>query len=435
MIVSIILLAAGILPALQVFSNVALQELAQNAPYQLLQVPEVVATWKIRAIDKQTALLSLRKNGYSTGDAEALLKAADEVPAEGDLVAMLLREIISEEQFNQALQHRGLDPTWQGPMKKLAELIPPPADLITMAVREVFTPAIASAQGQFEDFPEAFAEWAKKQGLSDYWARNYWAAHWTLPSPQQGFEMLQRGVIDEQQLDALLKALDIMPAWRSRLTAIAYNPLTRVDIRRMHKIGVLGTSSLQAAYQAIGYTPEDALRLSDFTVELNKGTGAEDDTELGKLTRSNILGFYEDGLIPRERAFQLLTGIGITAEAATLYVTSVDLSSKRSERKAEADHLVELGIAGSLSFEEAQDRLNRLGLEPVEVDRAVTRLLRALEKQVKLPSRAEGENLFTAGIIDEASFVDLLGRLGYSQKWQGAFLAQAKGKKGDADKS
>ena len=51
--------------------------------------------------------------------------------------------------------------------------------------------------------------------------------------------MLHRGVIDTAELDMLLRAQDVMPFWRDRLTAIAYRPLTRVDVRRMYKQGVL----------------------------------------------------------------------------------------------------------------------------------------------------------------------------------------------------
>ncbi|GAH79863.1 unnamed protein product, partial [marine sediment metagenome] len=75
--------------------------------------------------------------------------------------------------------------------------------------------------------------WAGKKGLSKEWSERYWAAHWNLPSPQQGFEMLHRGVINVSELNMLLRALDVMPFWRDKLTAIAFRRLTRVDIRRM----------------------------------------------------------------------------------------------------------------------------------------------------------------------------------------------------------
>ncbi|GAI29857.1 unnamed protein product [marine sediment metagenome] len=93
--------------------------------------------------------------------------------------------------------------------KELAKQIPPVADIITMAVREAFTPAIAEKFGQYEDFPEPLKEWAGKKGLSSEWAERYWAAHWSLPSPLQGFEMLHRGIINQDELNMFLVVTDV----------------------------------------------------------------------------------------------------------------------------------------------------------------------------------------------------------------------------------
>ena len=78
-----------------------------------------------------------------------------------------------------------------------------------------------------------------KAGLPEEQARNYWAAHWELPSAQMGYAMFQRRIIDHETLVMLLKSLDIMPFWRDKLIEMSYNPLTRVDVRRMYGLGVL----------------------------------------------------------------------------------------------------------------------------------------------------------------------------------------------------
>ncbi|GAH58877.1 unnamed protein product, partial [marine sediment metagenome] len=41
------------------------------------------------------------------------------------------------------------------------------------------------------------------------------------------------------ELDSLFMATDIMPWWREKLKAISYNPLTRVDVRRVFKMGIV----------------------------------------------------------------------------------------------------------------------------------------------------------------------------------------------------
>ena len=79
-----------------------------------------------------------------------------------------------------------------------------------------------------------------------------------LPSIGQGFEMLHRRVIEDADLDLLLRALDVMPFWREKLKDISYNPLTRVDVRRMHRIGVLEEEGVFNAYLDVGYNEENA---------------------------------------------------------------------------------------------------------------------------------------------------------------------------------
>ncbi|GAJ24007.1 unnamed protein product, partial [marine sediment metagenome] len=153
-------------------------------------------------------------------------------PSTQDLVAYELRRDPSLNNLHNELTKVGVHPNYHPLYKELAYQIPPVADIITMAVREAFTPAIAARFGQYEDLPAPYVEWVQKKGLSKEWAERYWAAHWSLPSPQQGFEMLHRGVIGEGDLNMLLRALDVMPFWRDKLTQIAYRPLSRVDVRR-----------------------------------------------------------------------------------------------------------------------------------------------------------------------------------------------------------
>ncbi|KKK61280.1 hypothetical protein LCGC14_3015910, partial [marine sediment metagenome] len=180
--------------------------------------------------------------------AQTYLDAVLTKPASQDIIAFQLRQDASLSGLDRELTKIGIHPAYTGLYKELAYQIPPVADIITMAVREAFTPDVAARFGQYEDFPEDFEKYAAMKGLSSEWAKRYWAAHWNLPSPQQGFQMLHRGVIDKADLNMLLKALDVMPFWRDKLTQIAYRPLTRVDVRRMYREGVLDEGEVFQSY-------------------------------------------------------------------------------------------------------------------------------------------------------------------------------------------
>ncbi|GAH54249.1 unnamed protein product, partial [marine sediment metagenome] len=138
-------------------------------------------------------------------------------PASSDLVAYELRRDPTLSNLPAQLRQIGIHPDYFDTYKTLAYPIPPVADIITMAVREAFTPDIAKRFGQYEDYPPDFEHWTLRKGLSKEWSMRYWAAHWSLPSAQQGFEMLHRGAINPTELNMLLRALDVMPFWRDKL--------------------------------------------------------------------------------------------------------------------------------------------------------------------------------------------------------------------------
>jgi hypothetical protein len=301
-------------------------------------------------------------------------------------------------------------------------LIPPVPDLISMAVREAFSPEIAERFGQFEDFPPDFARAAAQQGISDDWARRYWAAHWALPSIQMGFEMVHRGVIGTEDLNLLLRAQDIMPFWRDKLTEISFSPLTRVDIRRMHKVGVLSEADVNRAYRDIGYNDLNAERLTEFTLRLNAPKAAEDVDELAKLTRASVLGFFEDGIIDADQARKLLLDLGVSEQATELFISAKQADLERADRKEQIDLIVAQQRAGAIRFDEAQDRLAGLGLATREQEKAVTRLLREKAQKTLLPPRGSLDKMFKAQVIDREIYLDTLQTRGYSLQWSERFL-------------
>jgi hypothetical protein len=203
-------------------------------------------------------------------------------------------------------------------------VLPPINDLIRFAVREVYTPEVANKFGLFEDFPVHFANEAKKQGLSQETASQYWAAHWELPSPNQGFEMYHRGIIDYDTLKLLLRALDVTPYWRDKMIQLAYNPLTRVDVRRMYGLGVIGEKEVYENYLAIGLSPTNAQLLTQFTIRYESKDDESGATEIQNLTRSVIITAYTRKQINREDAKQRLIALRYVAEDAELLLDIAD---------------------------------------------------------------------------------------------------------------
>ncbi len=256
-------------------------------------------------------------------------------PATEDIVAFQLRRNPSLDDLPKELGKLGVHPDYHNVYKELAQQIPPVADIITMAVREAFTPSIAARFGQYEGLPSEFVEWVGKKGLTREWAERYWAAHWSLPSPSQGFEMLHRGIIGRDDLSLLLRALDIMPFWRDKLIEMAYTPFTRVDIRRMFNSGVLTETEVTDAYKAIGYNDFNADKLTAFTVKLKeaaeeRAVAREEKAATEKVhtwTGAQTLKFLTMGLISRERAQTEFRLIGYNEERINVYLATIQVET------------------------------------------------------------------------------------------------------------
>jgi hypothetical protein len=224
-----------------------------------------------------------RKLGLSETDARRYWAAHWNLPSYEQASQMLFRGELTQAQFDGLLRALDYAPTWRSKLKTIARAIPTTADFIRFAVREVYSPDVRARFGQDDDYPEEFTAKAALHGLAEEDARAYWAAHWELPSTEQGFRMLHRDIITKGDLELLLRAKDVMPFWRGKLEEIAYLVPGRVDLRRMYAAGVIDRKRVKRGYLDIGYKEADAEALTDFAVALADQSGAaKADTHEGK---------------------------------------------------------------------------------------------------------------------------------------------------------
>jgi hypothetical protein len=337
-------------------------------------------------------------------------------PSTSDIIAYQLRKEPELSSLSPELRKIGIHPDYFDLYKELAQIIPPVGDIITMAVREAFTPDIAARFGQYEDFPEPFAEWAAKKGLSKEWASRYWAAHWTLPSPQQGFEMLHRGVIDQDTLNMLLRALDIMPFWRDKLTQIAYNVLTRVDIRRMYQIGVLNEGDVETAYKEAGYNERDAKRLTDFTVRITRQT-------LSKFDSGDIIAAYADQKIDSGEASRLLGNLGIKSSDIPNILEAANYKKKWALEDTQTKGIRNLYKRKIYTQQQAETELRNINIPSEQVTALINQWFYEVKaEEPKLWTSAQTLAFLKKGIINKARAKEELDLIGYTAERVNAYL-------------
>lgn len=253
-------------------------------------------------------------------------------PNENSMIEGWIRGIIPDDALEHELKARGWEPNSISLFMKLRQTIPPVSDLLNMAVREAFSPDVVSRFKYDEAFPGNVLEFTKKQGLSEEWVRRYWYAHWNLPSPQQGYEMLHRlrpdrvsNPFTKDDLDLLLRTADYAPYFRDKLIAISYAPFTRVDVRRMYKTGELSYEEVIEAYKDIGYDDTRAKLLADFTVNYETGESSNLIDEYSELSRNLVQSAYSSGVITEDEFRQALEGMKIVGKAQDLVVKITEL--------------------------------------------------------------------------------------------------------------
>lgn len=359
----------------------------------------------------------LRDQGWDEAIIAAFENVFQQRASERDLLTAWLREELSEGDLSGELRKRG----WRQPdiniIKALAHRLPGPGDLVQFALREVWRgdlrPELLSPNA-----PGRYYELMKKQGFSHEFAEDYWAAHWALPSAGQGFQAFWR-VPDftESDLRQLLTRLDILPRYHDELIEIAYQPLTRVDIRRMHAIGTLSNEEVLEAYRHHGFSPRDAQRMLDFTIQYNARSERE-------LTKADILGGLNDGMLSASEAERWLIDIEYPPDLAAFLVAREQAQMARKRTNKQLSVIEDLYVLGDISRSEATQRMGALGLAATEIELHLEDWDIDRQKKIKRPTRSNLESFLLQDIIGQSEWREQMARLGYQDQYTDWYLTE-----------
>jgi len=386
-------------------------EYAQNrvSPNLIPDIFSLIDMYNKNIISEDDYFDNAQRLGYSKFWAHELIATSKQLLTAGDYIHSWRRGIIDENTLDLKLQNLKVYEHDREILKKVSQFFPTPSDLVQFAVREVYSPEIVKKFGQDQDLPDKFLEEAGKAGMSEEQARNYWASHWELPSILQVFEMLHRRVIDQDTLNMFLKAKDVMPYWRDKLTQISYNPLTRVDVRRMYSVGVLDREGVKNSYLDIGYDDQNAELMTEFTIRY------ENDSMEG-LTRATVVNAYKDSIISREELSEYLKGFGYTDEVVEFWLNNADYERTLEEIKLYKDDLIQLFKKGAVSIDDIRNFLLAEDLPATYIDRVIAEAITLKAERTKVPTKEDISNWLVAGYIDEDYFVEKMRLLGYQDQ-------------------
>jgi hypothetical protein len=382
----------------------------------------------------------LGRRGYIAQDVSNFLSASRAILADGDLIRAYLRGLSTKEATKAEMQRKGFTAEDADKVLTMAWWIPGPSDMVRMAVREAWSDDVCGRFGYDQDFPAQFASQLLLTGGSADWAKRYWRAHWELPSPTMGYEMLHRGVIDTATLDTLLRVADFAPYWRPKMMAISYNPLTRVDVRRMYGLGILDRAGVKKAYKdatlavfrqafqedlisrtdlqakmsLMGYDTADAnlmLALEDAKKTLGKKSS------IGQAYQADIKAIvergYSSGLIPWGTCAQMLGALQYTSEEIGLVLQAAEYARQDNMRASEL-HAIEIPYTSRrITPTEASIALGRLGISGLQASRLMDTWNVARDIPTSRLTEAQYRKALEFGILTLDDYENAMYGLGY----------------------
>lgn len=350
----------------------------------------------------------MKETGMSSEDQNLIFKASLSTLDPSMLKELYLREKITGEQYFSFMRKNGFSDSLSGLISETFDIIPGVSDIFRMVDREAWDEGVVAEYGYDEEFGQVPIEWLNKQGLSEDWSLHFWRAHWKAPSLQQGFEMFHRKELKAPGLEKLFKIHEIPPGWREKLTAIAYRPLTRVDIRRMHDVGVIGVDRVKESYEAYGYSPENAELMTQFTINFNED---EDRT----VSRAQIEKFYRSQLINRDTAMTLLRQLGYNEKRADYFLMFQELEEAQEVNDTLIENTHLRYVNRYIEQTDARILLAELDLPGVKIQALLAKWQTELLTKRKFMSKADMEKMVLEGLMTIDIYKDNLIVAGYRE--------------------
>ncbi len=426
--IRVVLLVPGLVTG--ILSGNPATELIRQSLNQLVPIaipdPSTAVTMRLKGqLDDAGYKLIMVRQGFSEDIAERILNAAETILTPAELINANFRGIIDDGRYTQEMGRLGFGPDSADDFKEVSRFVAGPTDLVRFAVREVFTPEIVAELGLADEFPSEFVEAVATWGMSEETAEDFWKSHWILPSIQQGFAMLHRRVekpdgstFELEDMNRLLRIQDVMPFFRDMLVQIAFRPFTRVDVRRMHKMGVLDVTEVKSAYMDIGFDDEKATAMTEFTVQFN----TEGDRDL---TKTEILRALDRRVIDENLAIIILDDIGLSFEAASVIVATHQAKVAMDLTDELSDIEIDRFIDGLIAESELMDALALLDLTAGQLEVLMAKARKRRRRAEKMPSKADILRWHIAGIVDRETADTLLDRIGIREEFRAIYLQES----------
>lgn len=327
---------AGILPLFgamgNAFYNDSIRLLYSIYRPSELSAAEAAAAVVSGQIPPERGFAYAARAGVPDADFRVMLDTAGQTLAPQQLLDLLNRREIEVPDVERFLRESNLKDKFIPLLLKLRFNLLGASDYIRFAVKDVYTKDAKLAADLQEDFPEQVADKLSRLGYAPEDALGAWMAHWELPSPTQVYEMYHRNLIGEAEVKDYLKQADYSPKWRDNLLKISFNPLTRVDVRRAYKLGVVTLEQVAKTYRDLGYDKANAEILAEFTKQDADQERVQERELLVGPVKTSALAMYKARRISEDQLRQVLANLKYPKETVDRFVADIEFVREQDHR-------------------------------------------------------------------------------------------------------
>lgn len=337
---------------------------------------------------------------------------------EGAIRTLYFRNVITESQVYEKMKAIGFDTQRTKDLMQTWPVIPSLGDIVRYIAKEAFEPEMIELFGLLEDYPVEAEFWAKQQGLDKRWVQAEWVAHWRDLGVDFMLEAYHRNIVDWPLVERYMALIEIPPKLRAIVRDTAFRVYTRVDVRRMHDLGVLNDEELVNAYLDQGYDEEKALNMAQFTIRYNAQHQKD-------LTKSEVLTGFRENIIERVDAEAMLIDMDYDESEAEYLLTYEEFKRNKDLEKLSLNNIKSRFQNNLIEEAVCRDRLAKLGVVTNRLNALVDQWKIDKFEDLKIPSKTDLDKFFKLGLIDAERLYNELRILGYNEDYTKLFVALA----------
>jgi len=365
----------------------------------------------------------LQESGFSDDEIDLLFVSMYRLYDEGTIRELYFRDVITKTKMFERMRQLGYTDKRINEIIQIWPVIPSLGDIVRYIAKEAFEPKMIELFGLLEDYPLEAEKWAKIQGLDKRWVEAEWVSHWRDLGIDFMLEAYHRNIVDWPLVERYMALIEIPPKLREIVKETAFRVYTRVDVRRMHDLGVLNDEELYWAYLDQGYDETKAENMAKFTIAYN----AKHDKDL---TKSEVLKGYGESLIERDDAVAMLLDMEYDINEVEYLLIYEDYKKEKRLQDMQLKNIANRFQNNLIDSSEARDRLNRLNLSGKKIAILMEQWLIEKFEDIKIPSKTDFDKFFKLGLIDKDNLYTELRKLGYEDYYATLFVQAALKTKG-----